>query len=140
MLITFSAMKTRWLIVGWPIVALVSCAPDEVREGPKPPPAAAEWTVTDPKRTEFSAVEVPGGLEISENGELISRVRCPAPIQRWVFVKNGLYLVVKCGNPAGPATIQLFDSRTAILRDSVPADQVLDGRPAWAACLADPRP
>ena len=137
MWITFPVMKTRWLIVGLPIGALVSCAPDEVREGPKPPPAAAEWKVTDLNRTKFSAVEVPGALEISENGELISRVRCAAPIQRWVFVKNGLYLVVRCANPEGPATIELFDSRTAILRDSIPADQVLDGRPAWAACLAD---
>ena len=137
MLIHFPAMKTRWLIVGLPIVALVSCATDEVREGPKPPPAAAEWKVADPDHLKFSAVEVPGGLDVSEKGKLISRVRCAAPIQRWVFVKDGRNLVLRCGNTAGPATIELFDSRTAILRDSIPADQVLDGRPAWAACLAD---
>ena len=140
MLITFPAMKTRWWIVGLPILALVSCASDEVREGPKPPPAAEEWKIADPDHLKFSATEVPGGLDISEKGKLVSRVRCATPIQRWVFVKEGRNLVVRCSNPTGPATIQLFDSCTAILRDSIPADQVLDGRPAWAACLADVRP
>ena len=138
--IIFTAMKTRRWIVGLPIVALVSCASDEVRQGPKPPPAAVEWKVADPDHLKFSAMEVPGGLDISEKGKLISRVRCATPIQRWVFVKEGRNLVVRCGNPTGPATIQLFDSRTAILRDSVSADQVLDGRPAWATCLADSAP
>ncbi|MEO5713637.1 MAG: hypothetical protein ABIT37_09110 [Luteolibacter sp.] len=132
-------MKSRWLIFGLPLVALVSCASDEVREGPKPPPAASEWTVADPNKLKFSAVEVPGGLDISEKGKLISKVRCANPIERWVFVKEGRDIVVRCSSTEGPATIELFDSRTAIQRDSVAADQVINGRPAWAACLADSR-
>jgi hypothetical protein len=57
-----------------------------------------------------------------------------------VFVKEGRDLVIRCSNAEGPATIELYDSRTAIQRDSIAADQVIAGRPAWAACLADSHP
>ncbi|MEO5916603.1 MAG: hypothetical protein ABIS50_20375 [Luteolibacter sp.] len=130
-------MTTRFLMSGLPLVALVSCASDEVREGPKPPPAASEWTVADPAKLKFSAVEVPGGLDVSEKGKLISRVRCAKPIERWVFVKEGRDIVIRCSNAGAPATIELYDSHTAIQRDSVAADQVINGRPAWATSLAD---
>ncbi len=140
MLVTVPLMTTRFLILGLPLVALVSCASDEVREGPKPPPAASEWKAADPNKIKVSAVEVPGGLDVSEKGKLISRVRCANPIERWVFVKEGRDIVVRCSNAAGPATIELYDSHTAIQRDSVPADQVINGRPAWAVSLADSPP
>jgi hypothetical protein len=58
-------------------------------------------------------------------------------IERWAFVKNGRQIIVKSRGAEGPATIELFDSRTAIRRDTIPADQVIDGRPAWAAGLAE---
>ncbi len=138
-LVTFRPMRTRFLIFGLPLVALVSCATDEVREGPKPPPAASEWTAADPAKLTVSAVAVPGGLDISEKGKLISRVRCGRPIERWVFVKEGRDIVIRCSNAEGPATIELYDSHTAIQRDSIGADQVIAGRPAWAASLADTR-
>jgi|GEM_PF-5758385 len=137
LLLTVPAMKNRFLIFGLPLMVLVSCASDDVREGPKPPPAASEWTAADPAKLKISAVEVPGGLDVSEKGKLISKVRCANPIERWVFVKDGRNIVIRCSSAEGPAMIALYDSHTAIMRDSVAADQVTNGRPAWAACLAD---
>ena len=79
-----------------------------------------------------------GGLEIREDGKPVSRIRSAQPaIKRWAFVKDGRQLVVKSCGAEGPPTIELFDSRTAIRRDSIPADQVADGRPAWAAGFAE---
>ncbi len=140
LLTTLPLMNARILIFGFPLVVLSSCASDEVRTGPKPPPAAAEWTPADPTTLKISAREVPGGLDISEKGKLISQLRSAAPIERWVFVKNGRDIVVRCSNAAGPATIEIYDSRTAIRRASIAVDQVIDGRPAWATCLADSPP
>lgn len=119
-------------------VAFCGCAPSEVREGPKPPPAAAEWWPSNPADIDFQAHAFAGGLEIWEDGKPVSRIRSAQPvIERWAFVKDGRQIVVKSRGAEGPPTIELFDSRTAIRRDSIPADQVADGRPAWAAGFAE---
>jgi hypothetical protein len=115
-----------------------SCAPDEVREGPKPPPAAAEWWPSNPSEIDFTATEFQGVLEIREKGKLVSRIRSgQAVLERWAFVKEGRQIIVRSRGAEGPSIIELFDSRTAIRRDTIPADQVINGRPAWAAGLAE---
>lgn len=121
------------------VAALFSgCASDEVREGPKPPPAAAEWAPSNPAEIDFQAFVIPGGLEINEDGKPVSRVRSAQPVlERWAFVKDGRQLIVKSRGAEGPATVELFDSRTGIQRDKIAADQVIDGRPAWAAAFSE---
>jgi hypothetical protein len=120
-------------------VATVSgCTSSGINEGPKPPPAAAEWWPSNPADIDFQAHAIAGGIEIWEDGKPVSRIRGAQPvIERWAFVKNGRQIIVKSRGAEGPATIELFDSRTAIRRDTIPADQVIDGRPAWAAGLAE---
>jgi hypothetical protein len=115
--------------------AIISgCGPTEIREGPKPPPAAAEWAPSNPAKIDFQAFIIPSGLEINEAGKPVSRVRPAQPnIVRWAFVKNGRLIIVKSSGMEGPPTIELFDTRTAIRRDAIPEDQVRDARPAWAA-------
>jgi hypothetical protein len=122
--------------------AIVSgCGPSEIREGPKPPPAAAEWAPSNPAQIDFQAFIIPGGLEINEDGKPVSRVRpAQANIVRWAFVKKGRQIIVKSSAAEGPPTIELFDSRTAIRRDTTPEDQVRDGRPAWAADFVRTQP
>lgn len=118
-------------------IAVVSgCGPSEIREGPKAPPAAAEWMPCNPAKIDFQAFVIPGGLEINEDGKPVSRVHPAQPVvERWAFVKNGRQIIVKSRGAEGQPTIELFDSRTAILRDAIPDDQVRDGRPAWAAAF-----
>lgn len=120
------------------VVMISGCARTEVREGPKPPPAAAEWWPSNPADIDFVARAFAGGLEIWENQQLVSRIRSGQPvIERWAFVKDGRQIIVRSRGAEGPATIELFDSRTAIRRDTIVADQVINGRPAWAAGLAE---
>jgi hypothetical protein len=124
------------------VAAIVSsCGPSEIREGPKPPPAASEWAPSNPAQIDFQAFIIPGGLEINEDGKPISRVR-PAQVNivRWAFVKNGRQIIVKSSDAEGPPIIELFDSRTAIRRDTIAEDQVRDGRPAWAADFVRTQP
>jgi hypothetical protein len=119
---------------------LAGCGTHEIAEGPKPPPAAKEWTTADPDKLKYEAREIPGGLEILDEGEVISRIRSVHPvIERWAFVKNGDQIIIRSSGLEGPAKIQLFDCRSAICRATVTPDQVVDGRPAWAAGFAAPK-
>lgn len=121
--------------------AMVGCGSHEIAEGPKPPPAAKEWATANPSKLKYEAREIPGGIEILDDGEIISRLRSACPvIERWAFVKNGDQIIIRSSGLDGPAKIQLFDCRSAICRASVTPDQVVDGRPAWAAAFAEPRP
>lgn len=131
-------MKLPCLAIVLSAAVFSGCAPTEVREGPKPPPAAAEWWPSNPAEIDFTASEFQGGLEIREDGRLVSRIRPAQPVlERWAFVKDGRQIIVRSRGAEGPATIELFDSRSAIRRDTIPADQIVNGRPAWAAGLAD---
>jgi len=121
--------------------ALAGCGTHEIAEGPKPPPAAKEWSTADPDDLEYEAREIPGGFEIlDDEGRVVSRIRSANPvIERWALVKNGEQIVVRSSGLEGPAKIQLFDCRSAICRATITPDQVVDGRPAWAARFAEPR-
>jgi len=131
-------MKLPWFSIVFGAVLFSSCAQNEVREGPKPPPAAAEWWPSNPAEIDFTATEFQGVLEIREKGELISRIRSGQPVlERWAFLKEGRMIIVRSRGTEGPSIIELFDSRTAIRRDTIPADQVINGRPAWAAGLVE---
>ncbi len=127
------------MMAALPLWMLAACAPDEVREGPKPPPAAAEWAPADPGDHDFTAKPFPGGLEVFDDGKLVSRIRSGKPlIERWAFVKEGKQMVVRSSGAEGPVMIELFDSRTAVRRAAIAADEVIDGRPAWAAGFTSP--
>lgn len=121
--------------------AFTGCGTHEIAEGPKPPPAAKEWTTADPDDLEYEAREIPGGFEIlDDKGRIVSRIRSAYPvIERWALVKNGEQIVVRSSGLEGPAKIQLFDCRSAICRATVTPDQVVDGRPAWAAGFVEPK-
>jgi hypothetical protein len=137
-LLQTSRMKLRAHLCLLAAAAFSGCAPSGINEGPKPPPAAAEWAPSNPAQIDFQAFVIPGGLEINEDGKPVSRLRPAQPVlERWAFVKDGRQIIVKSRGAEGPPTIELFDSRTAVRRDSIPADQVIDGRPAWAAGMAE---
>lgn len=132
----------RFLPLVWiGAAALAGCGSHEIAEGPKPPPAAKEWATADPDDLKYEAKEIPGGFEIlDDEGQVISRIRSALPvIERWALVKNGEQIIVRSSGLEGPAKIQLFDCRSAICRATVTPDQVIDGRPAWAAGFAEPR-
>ena len=92
-------------------VLATACGPAEVRTGPKPPPAAAEWAEADPADHEFTVRAVPGGLEVLEEGEAVSRVAVARPVvEKMMFVKEGRQLIVRSRGVEGPAVLELFDS------------------------------
>lgn len=126
------------------VLVLAACTDSEVRSGPKPPPAAAEWVPADPAEIDFSSRTVPGGIEILEEGKPVSRIMSARPvIERTAFVKEGRQFIVRsrAADPAaGPALIELFDSRSGTRRAVIGANEIFHGRPAWAVAFADPLP
>lgn len=131
-------MKTTALACLAAVLAFAAgCGPTEVASGPKPPPAAAEWAPADPADHEFAVTPVPGGLEILEDGQPVSRITSARPVvEATVFVKDGRQLILKSRGPAGPAVLELFDSRSGVRRAVIGENEVFHGRPAWAASLA----
>lgn len=122
-------------------VLATACGPAEVRTGPKPPPAAAEWAEADPADHGFTVRAVPGGLEVLEEGEAVSRVAVARPVvEKMMFVKEGRQLIVRSRGAEGPAVLELFDSRSGVRRAVIGENEVFHGRPAWAAGLATPVP
>lgn len=123
------------------LILTSACTESEIRSGPKPPPAAAEWAADDPAEIDFTARAVPGGLEILEKEKPVSRIMSARPVvERTAFVKEGRQFIVRSravDPAAGPALIELFDSRSGTRRAVIGANEVFHGRPAWAAAFAD---
>ena len=130
----------RWFLTVFGGLA-AGCGPAEVGSGPKPPPAAAEWVEADPADHEFTVQAVSGGLEVLEDGRVVSRVAAARPVvERTMFVKEGRQVIVRSRGAEGPALLELFDSRSGVRRAVIGENEVFHGRPAWAAGLATPLP
>ena len=137
-----AAMKSPLAAAAVAVLLGTACTDSEVRSGPKPPPAAAEWAAADPADIDFTSRAVPGGLEILEKDKPVSRIMSARPVvERTAFVKEGRQFIVRsrAADPmAGPAIIELFDSRSGTRRAVIGANEIFHGRPAWAAAFADP--
>lgn len=94
------------------------------RPAPKPAPQAARIAVK----------EVQGGVEIVEGDTVVTRIKSAMPNVEATRLLNGDRLVVvKSRGRQGPASVELFDTRTGVLRDKILAYAIQGGRPSWAA-------
>ncbi len=79
-----------------------------------------------------------GQIQVMQNGRVISTIRTASPnVESHHFNKGQSQIVVKSRGNHGPATVQLFDTKTGILRDKVLAFAIQNGQPAWARGMQD---
>ncbi|MEM1084466.1 MAG: hypothetical protein AAGI48_10160 [Verrucomicrobiota bacterium] len=86
----------------------------------------------------LSAKDSRGRITISEKGKPIAFI-IPAMsnVEELRFINGQQQLVVKSRGDHGPATVQLFDSRSGRQEGKVMAFEIADGQPAWAAEMAE---
>ncbi|NWK55916.1 hypothetical protein HW115_09855 [Verrucomicrobiaceae bacterium N1E253] len=77
-------------------------------------------------------------VQIMQNGRVVSTLRTASPnIESHHFTSGQSQMVVKSRGNHGPATVELFDTRTGVLRDKVLAYAIKNGQPSWARGMQD---
>jgi len=86
----------------------------------------------------YQAVVAQGGVRITQNGQKVSFLRTASPnVEQHHFIFNKARMVVKSRGNHGPATVELFDTRTGALKGKVLAYAIQHGQPAWARGMQD---
>jgi hypothetical protein len=71
------------------------------------------------------------GVRVLRNGMTVCLIRTQfSKVEGWQLINDNREIVIKSRSQRGPAAIELFDTRTGILKGRVMAVQ--DERPAWA--------
>jgi hypothetical protein len=79
-----------------------------------------------------------GTVTIMDGTRRVATCRTAAPyVQEARFINHQKQIVVRSRGRHGPATVQLFDSRTGAEKDALLADEIRNGQPAWAAGMED---
>lgn len=81
----------------------------------------------------YQVITISGGLEISENGQPITRIKTELPnVEDWKFIESNQFVITKSRGNHGPAQVEKFETRTGILRDKVFAYAIRDKQVKWA--------
>ena len=79
-----------------------------------------------------------GQITITKGGKQLSTIQTASPnIEQHHFINDKSQIVVKSRGNHGPATVQLFDTRTGTLKGKVLAYAIQHGQPAWARGMQD---
>lgn len=79
-----------------------------------------------------------GQVQVMQDGRVVSTLRTASPnVEEHHFTSGQSQMVVKSRGNHGPATVELFDTRTGILRDKVLAFAIRNGQPSWARGMQD---
>ena len=86
----------------------------------------------------LTAVRGQGRVTIMEGSRTVATCYTASPnIEQTRWVSEQEQIVVKSRGSHGPATVQLFDSRTGRQEGTVMAYELANGGPAWATGMAD---
>ena len=86
----------------------------------------------------LTAVRGQGQVTIMEGNRTVSTISTASPnIEQTRWYQEQEQIVVKSRGNHGPATVQLFNSRTGRLEGTVMAYELANGGPTWAAGMAD---
>ncbi len=86
----------------------------------------------------LQAVVAQGGVRITQGGKKICFIRTASPnVERHHFINNKSQIVIKSRGNHGPATVELFDTRTGTLKGKVLAYAIRNGQPSWARGMQD---
>lgn len=118
-----------FLLLAIPVLALSSCVVDE---------AGGAAGATQGQGA-FQKTIGPGMVSITESGNTVSIIRTAAPnIEAADFTGPGQeQIAIKSRGAHGPATVELFDTRSGKRLGSVMAYEIQNGQPAWAARYAE---
>ena len=79
-----------------------------------------------------------GGVRITQGGKKVCFLRTASPnVEKKHFINNKSQIVVKSRGNHGPATVELFDARTGVLKGKVLSYAIQHGQPAWARGMQD---
>ena len=79
-----------------------------------------------------------GKIVIRQSGRTVATLRTAAPnIETYRFTPDQKQMVIKSRGNHGPATVELFDVKTGVLRDKVLAYAIRGGKPTWARGMED---
>ena len=86
----------------------------------------------------LTAVSGQGQVTIMEGSRTVATIYTASPnIEQTRWVSEQEQIVVKSRGNHGPATVQLFNSRTGRQEGTVMAYELAKGGPTWAAGMAD---
>lgn len=86
----------------------------------------------------LTSINGQGTVTIMEGNRLLSVCRTASPnIEQTRWHQEQQQIVVKSRGNHGPATVQLFDSRSGRQLGTVKAYELANGGPSWAAGMAD---
>ena len=135
-------MNYRYLLLPLATLALTQCI--VVDENGNVPGTSNPGTATQlPGRTPgftqpLTVTSGPGMVTIREGNRTLSAPRTAMPnVEETRWYNEQEQLVVKSRANHGPATVQLFDSRTGRQEGTVMAYELSSGGPAWAKGMAE---
>jgi len=86
----------------------------------------------------LTAVAAPGSVTIREGSRTLSSFRTASPnVEETAWYQEQEQIVVKSRGNHGPATVELFDTRSGRKLGTVMAYEIAKGGPAWATAMAE---
>jgi hypothetical protein len=93
-------------------------------------------TISPPRPRGYADLDVnveQASVRLLRNGMTVCLVRTQLPnVETWKLINGNMEIVVKSRGSHGPAAIELFDTRTGVLKGKIMASAIQDGRPEWA--------
>jgi hypothetical protein len=98
-------------------------------------------TPVPPRGQELEVSVEQGGVRMLRRGMTVSLIRTRFPnVENWKLVNGNTEIVVKSRGDRGPAAVELFDTRTGILKGKTMSNAIVDGEPDWALGFEEPNP
>lgn len=121
---------------------LTSCGPVEQPATPSPSggvqPQSNPSAPAHPYGQPLTAVNQQGAVVIMEGRRQVAVCKTACPnIEQTRFINEQNQIVIKSRANHGPATVQLFNTHTGRQEGSIPAYELSQGGPSWAAGMAD---
>jgi hypothetical protein len=124
-------------VIPFATLALTQCIIEEgstSNGAPTQLPANSQAGFTQP----LTAITSLGSVTIREGSRTLTSIRTASPnVEETRWYQEQEQIVVKSRGNHGPATIQLFNSRTGAQLGTVMAYEVASGGPAWASGMGE---
>ncbi|MCP5558546.1 MAG: hypothetical protein H7A55_12415 [Verrucomicrobiaceae bacterium] len=130
-------MRPLLIVLSVVLFGLNSCI--VVEEGGNAPGTSTQLPNSPPKYGQpLRAINGLGTVVILEGSREIAVCNTASPnIEQTRFISEQNQIVVKSRGNHGPATVELFNTRTGRLEGTVKAYELANGGPRWAAGMAD---
>jgi hypothetical protein len=101
----------------------------------------AGCTIAPPRQRGYADLQVnveQASVRLLRKGMTVCLIRTQLPnVENWKLINGNTEIVVKSRGSHGPAAVELFDTRTGVLKDKIMAFAIQDGKPEWAQEFAE---